>query len=196
MSLREKKVYDYPLFVVTFMGSVLTALWRVALMPIDTVKTVSQVDGKLGDLKYAMQRGRISVLYTGAFAMAVATIFGHYPWFLTFNVLDALLAKPPPGPARAARSAAIGFCSSLVSDVVANPIRVIKTSKQATAAVNAARPPGAPKRTDDTYAALLNAIILQDGVTALFLRGLGTRIVANGLQSIIFTVVWRFLLGD
>jgi hypothetical protein len=39
-------------------------------------------------------------------------------------------------------------------------------------------------------------VVEKDGVSAFFTRGLSTRIVANGLQSIIFTVVWRYLLGD
>ena len=33
----------YPLYVVTVLGSILTAFYRVWLMPIDTLKTISQV---------------------------------------------------------------------------------------------------------------------------------------------------------
>ena len=36
-------------------------------------------------------------------------------------------------------------------------------------------------------------IAKEDGVQAFFTRGLSTRILANGLQSIVFSVVWRLL---
>jgi hypothetical protein len=37
------------------------------------------------------------------------------------------------------------------------------------------------------------AIIAKDGVTGLFTRGLTTRIAANGLQNICFTVLWNLV---
>lgn len=40
---------------------------------------------------------------------------------------------------------------------------------------------------------LLQAIIAKDGVTGLFTRGLTTRIAANGLQNICFTVLWNLV---
>ncbi len=36
-------------------------------------------------------------------------------------------------------------------------------------------------------------VLNQGGVTALFGRGLSTRLLANGLQSIVFTVIWKYL---
>jgi hypothetical protein len=38
---------------------------------------------------------------------------------------------------------------------------------------------------------LLQSIVAQDGVSGLFTRGLATRIAANGLQNICFTVLWQ-----
>lgn len=192
LALRESQSLGldrYPVFVVTALGSLLTAVYRAAIMPIDTLKTVSQVEGKNGldALLSAALAGRVSLLYTGAYAMAVSTAVGHYPWFLTFNLLDALIVKPESNALKAARSAAMGFCSSVVSDIVANPIRVIKTTKQASAATNSH---------STSYASVIAHVLQSDGITAFFVRGLKTRIVANGLQSIVFTVIWRFLLGE
>ena len=51
LGLRDADVWGlhaYPLWIVTILGSYLTALYRVALMPIDTLKTVSQVEGRKG----------------------------------------------------------------------------------------------------------------------------------------------------
>jgi hypothetical protein len=34
-------------------------------------------------------------------------------------------------------------------------------------------------------------IVAQDGLTGLMFRGLQTRILANGLQGLLFSVLWR-----
>lgn len=36
-------------------------------------------------------------------------------------------------------------------------------------------------------------VIEKDGVIGLFGRGLGTRLVTNGLQGIMFSVMWRLI---
>ena len=36
-------------------------------------------------------------------------------------------------------------------------------------------------------------IYKEGGIKALFGRGLGTRIIANGIQSILFTVCWKVM---
>ena len=76
----------------------------------------------------------------------------------------------------------IGFLSSIVSDTVANFMRVIKTTKQALSS-----------RRVVTYAETISVILAADGLKGLFGRGLRTRIMANALQSVLFTVIWRSL---
>jgi hypothetical protein len=51
-------------------------------MPIDTCKTVLQVDSKEGfrNLMRRVKAGKISVLYQGAIANAMSSMVGHYPW--------------------------------------------------------------------------------------------------------------------
>ena len=34
-------------------------------------------------------------------------------------------------------------------------------------------------------------IVEKDGLRGLFLRGLGTKIISNGVQAMLFTIVWR-----
>lgn len=191
---RENKVMGldkYPMFLVTAVGSLLTALWRAFWMPIDTLKTVSQVEGKAGLnslVDVVRVKKQFSLLYTGASAMALATAIGHYPWFLTYNLLDNLIPKQATSTTlrSTARSAALGFCSSFVSDVVANPIRVVKTTKQASAANATAVP----------YVDIVNDILRKEGPLAFFVRGLQTRLFVNGLQSMVFTILWRYLQGQ
>ena len=95
------------------------------------------------------------------------------------------------------RSAVIGFTASIVSDVTSNPIRVVKTTKQSSAAKTALKLEAPRRRRDgaseDSYANIVMRIAKEDGVQAFLTRGLSTRILANGLQSIVFSVVWRLL---
>ncbi len=76
------------------------------------------------------------------------------------------------------RNAGIGFAASAVSDTVSNSIRVLKTTKQASS-------------TAITYRQAAQLVIQADGVQGLFLRGLKTKILANGMQGMLFSVLWR-----
>ena len=43
------------------------------------------------------------------------------------------------------------------------------------------------------YVAAASSIVQRDGVLGLFLRGLGTRLVTNGVQAALFSVTWKYL---
>jgi hypothetical protein len=104
-----------------------------------------------------------------------------------------------------ARNAGIGFCASVISDTVSNSIRVTKVAKQASAE-------------SITYLTAVRQVVAMDGLQGLFLRGarllrvrapcrstltpahappfrpgagLQTRILTNGLQGMMFSVVWK-----
>ena len=132
LGLRDADVWGlhaYPLWIVTILGSYLTALYRVALMPIDTLKTVSQVEGRKGFdavFRHSIRKGNVRNLYTGSYAMFLATLIGHYPWFATYNVLQRIVPRQEVRAMQMLRSAVIGFTSSIVSDVTSNPIRVVQ----------------------------------------------------------------------
>lgn len=181
-----------PVMLVTMLGSAMAAAWRVAIMPIDVMKTVSQCDGKAGYAKLLVRvfrEGQVGLLYTGAAALFLATLLGHYPWFLTFNYLT--LAWPEvPGSSRLqglVRIAVIGFLSSAASDVASNPLRVIKVSKQSRDATRDAN-----SDEGSSYVEIVRSIVKQEGVFAMLTRGLTTRLLINALQSIVFTVTWRW----
>lgn len=154
-------------------------------MPIDTCKTVLQVEGTAGfqELVKRIFHGEISCLYQGAYATVLGTIAGHYPWFLVHNLLDSRIRIPQSVSAAIFRNALIGFAASAVSDTLSNPIRVVKTVKQAAAASNL----------DMSYVETINAICKKDGWAGLMLRGLGSRIITNGIQSIVFTIIWKWV---
>lgn len=152
-------------------------------MPIDTCKTVLQVDGLRGFrfLTARVRRGEISALYTGAVATIVATMASHYPWFIVHNILDKYLSMRIDTVGFLLRSATIGFCASAVSDTLSNSLRVIKTVKQASAGEYM------------SYRDVIIKVHSESGFRGLFGRGLMTRILTNGLQSILFTVIWKLM---
>lgn len=167
----------------TFCASVCAALCRILITPIDTLKTTLQVQGTAGMaiLTDRIAREGILALWSGAAGSSVATLMGHYPWFLTYNFLQGKVPKTS-GVAGQFRSAIIGFVSSFFSDVITNPVRVVKTAKQT-----------APL--DIGYAAMASQIIAEDGVQGLFLRGLSTKLLSNGAQAMLFTICWRYFEG-
>ena len=164
----------------TFCASSVAALWRICLMPIDAVKTNMQVHGKVG-VEQLFSKVRTSgprVLYHGSLAAYSATFVGHYPWFVTYNYLNAYLPKSDDMLQNLARNATIGFSSSVCSDSCSNSIRVVKTYKQSS-------------KIPVSYPDSVKQVIQKDGIMGLFGRGLKTRILGNGLQGIMFTIVYK-----
>lgn len=173
---------DLPTAVKTLGASLMAASWRIFLMPIDASKTILQVEGKGGLTKLAgkVRVGGPTVLWHGALAASGATFVGHYPWFATFNILDENLPKADPNSVfqKFGRRAFMGFTASVVSDTCSNSIRVIKTYKQTST-------------TPISYPNAARAVIASDGLIGLFGRGLKTRILANGMQGLLFSVLWK-----
>ena len=123
------------------------------------------------------EKGGIPVLYGGAAANFAANWVGNYPWFVTFNYLQAQVPKYE-GVKGLARNAVIGVCASFVSDCVSNSLRVIKTVKQ-TSGENIG------------YGEAVRSVLKKDGVAGLFGRGLQTRLITNMAQSMVFSVFWK-----
>lgn len=104
-----------------------------------------------------------------------------HQWFGTYNFLQDHIAEPEGILAQLLRQAFIGFCASVVSDTVSNSLRVVKTYRQ----VHERR---------IGYWEAAEAVIATDGIKGLFGRGLKTRILANGLQGLMFSVLWKMFL--
>ncbi|CAN0327121.1 unnamed protein product, partial [Ectocarpus sp. 8 AP-2014] len=185
MALSDALPMQVSVTFTTWIASLFAGVWRVVLTPLDTCKTVLQVEGPKGfaSLMKKVWGGHLGCLYQGATAAAAATAVGYFPWFLTFNYLNGRLRRPSALAGMLLRNAGIGLASSVSSDVCSNSIRVLKTTKQAAAAYDS----------KVTYRGAAALVIENDGLLGLFGRGLSTRILANGLQSMLFTVVWRYL---
>ena len=171
---------DLPVLVKTVGASLTAASFRVLLVPVDTCKTSLQVDGAKGlsILGTKIKTQGPLVLFRGAMASATATFVGHYPWFFTYNTLDAWLPHEDILWRRLVRSAFMGFCSSAVSDTCSNSIRVVKTVRQTSP-------------TKLSYVECVKQVVAEEGLKGLFGRGLSTKIISNGIQGTMFSVFWR-----
>jgi len=172
-----------PVAAKTVSASAAAAAFRVLLMPIDACKTILQVEGADGLTKLGakIRTGGPLVLFHGSIGAMTATFVGHYPWFYTYNYLNATLPvydRKKELPKYLARNAVVGFCSSAISDTCSNSIRVIKTTTQTSTV-----PIG--------YGQALKMVIEKDGISGLLFRGLVTKIISNGCQGILFSVLWR-----
>ena len=104
---------------------------------------------------------------------------GNYPWFVTFNFLQARVPQQKETKKKLLRNAAIGIVASAVSDTVSNSLRVVKTVKQTTSDASLG------------YVGVIKAVIAKDGLKGLFGRGLKTRLITNICQSMVFSVAWK-----
>jgi len=176
---------DLPSPVKTIFASLCAAAFRMILTPVDTLKTTLQVQGARGTtlLRQRIKMNGVGSLWWGAFATAAATFVGHYPWFATYNFLSEAIVEPPKHPLGIwlLRLAFIGFVASIVSDSVSNSLRVVKTYRQ----VNDIQV---------SYVDAARLVIREDGILGLFGRGLPTRILCNGLQGLLFSILWKLFL--
>jgi len=170
--------------VTTVFASLTVGAFRILLMPIDTCKTVLQVDSREGfrALMRRVRAGKVGALYQGALATAASSTIGHYPWFVIFNALSSAEWLKQLVTSKLLRNASIGLVASVVSDTIVNVFRVIKTTKQSIGSKH-----------DFSYSDTIRMIVAADGWKGLFGRGLRTRVFANALQSVMFTVIWRGL---
>lgn len=171
----------WPTSIKTAFGSSLAASFRILLMPIDAIKTSLQVEGKNGFkiLTSRVKNHGIKTVFNGTVASMSATFVGHYPWFYIYNFLNAKIPRYDTVKyKKLLRSALIGFCSAVTSDTCSNSLRVLKTTKQT-------------HRDHITYVDALKEVVKKDGVIGLFGRGLKTRIITNGIQGILFTILWN-----
>tara|TARA_B100001059_G_scaffold236548_1_gene287690 strand:- start:2796 stop:3662 length:867 start_codon:yes stop_codon:yes gene_type:complete len=171
----------------TLLASSTASLFRIISTPIDTCKTILQVEGKSG-LKKIGQKFRntggfprgLPILWYGALGSASATFVGHYPWFFTYNYLQKYIPEQETVIGNLSKNAFIGFSASAISDTCSNSIRVLKTYRQT-------------HPLPISYGTSIKEIISNDGLSSLFGRGLKIKIISNGIQGSLFAVLWKYI---
>lgn len=76
----------------------------------------------------------------------------------------------------------IALLATIFTDLVTNGVRVIKTIKQTSL-----------RNKQLSYLDVIRNILNEGGVKDLFIRGLGSRILADCLQTLVFTIIWKLL---
>lgn len=137
-----------------------------------------QVTGKFSAVVDKVKLTGPSALYNGSLAAASATFVGHYPWFFTYNFLSEKIPKQDTTLNELGRRAILGFCSSAISDTCSNSIRICKVYKQSY-----------PEQI--SYPQVVRKVIAESGVSGLMFRGLETKILSNGMQGIMFSILWK-----
>lgn len=72
--------------------------------------------------------------------------------------------------------------ATIFTDIITNGVRVIKTIKQTSL-----------RNRQITYVDVISNVLNEGGIKDLFVRGLASRILANCLQTLVFTIIWKLL---
>lgn len=167
----------------TAVGSVAAAAWRAAFLPLETVRSNLQVRGSLDGRVAVVQRvraGGLLGLYSGTSASFTAGFLGHFPFFLTVNLVSQALPLSDDATVlqKIGRNGGMGFLAAMFSDVVSNMFKIIGMNKQVCTR-------------QLTYYETARRIAQRDGLSALITRGLKTRLIGNGLQGATFVLLWK-----
>jgi len=163
--------------------STISSLTKLSLVPIDTLDVVLQVEGKKGIniLKTKIKKNGYNVLYYGATPWILNNFIGTYIWFNVHNYLDFKYKDEyKNGVKFNVKNGLIGLVSSLSSDIVTNPLRILKINKQANS-------------TSISYMSTIKDIHQTKNYSEFFLRGLKTRMIIHGIQNVAFVIIWKNL---
>lgn len=141
-----------------------SSIIKIATMPLDTVSNIYQVHGKYG-INYINGN-----LYRGTVAYGLTHGLSTSIWLYSYNYLknDNHFSN------NNLNHIYNGFFSSFITDIIVNPLRVIKTNKQVL-------------NTKNTYHNILTNLKGQ------FYRGFKTRLFYNGINSSLFVLLWQNL---
>mmetsp|Transcript_32729 Transcript_32729/g.76093 ORF Transcript_32729/g.76093 Transcript_32729/m.76093 type:complete len:308 (+) Transcript_32729:38-961(+) len=174
---------ELPLSVKTLASSVCAASFRTLLLPLDTLTSMKQVEGKDGfERLLKKMRSHPSAPWQGASAAIGAASLGHYMWFYTSNKLFSATHFLEPRLGKNTRSLMVGCCSGAVTDLVTNSFWVLKTMRQTSPTVI-------------SYTEAARQVIRTDGIGGIVGRGLKLRMITNSVQGGLFAVSWKAIDG-
>ena len=81
------------------------------------------------------------------------------------------------------RNASIGFLASTVSDLASNFLRVVKIYKQAQGSNDIL-----------SYRDIVGILLSEGALSSFIGRGMFTRLISNGIQSVVFTILWKLFV--
>lgn len=158
--------------------STIATISKLLLTPLDTMSNSYQVNGKKLGKKYLIIKYNnqgIKSLYYGLVPNLLISFIGHYIWFssfsyLNYNIKDEIINNN-------IKNGLIGFSSSIVSDIVINPIRIIKTIKQS-------------EKKNTSYLEIIENTFYNKINKNIF-RGMYLRTFINAFNSSIYVILWK-----
>ena len=150
--------------------------WKLLWMPFDTVGNCYQVNGKNG---YYIIRNKIKVhgystLWSGSLAYLHISLVNYTIWIYMYHQLSQYL---PQTWNQDVRNGTIGLGATFCSDIIINPVRVMKTNIQSS-----------PIKIN--YSDIYQSIMKKK---MGYFRGLKTKMLFNCFNSALYVILWKRL---
>jgi hypothetical protein len=151
---------------------------KFVFLPFDTVSNIYQVHGKeASEIIQKQHKKENYFFYRGALPQISIGTIGSSAWLYTYSILNDMKFSCNKN----INNAIIGIGSSVVSDLVVNPIRIIKTYKQSNCDYI-------------SYNDIIKRIVKEDkNLLKSVFRGFGLRTSLNAFNSGLFLVIWKNL---
>ena len=150
--------------------------WKMLMMPLDTLGNCYQVHGMKGKyiMKDRIKKYGYQTLWSGTFAYLNISFINYTIWIYVYHKLNTSL---PSNMQTDFRNGLIGLGSTFLSDIVVNPLRVLKTNIQS-------------QNDKRTYQDLCQEILIKDkGIY----RGFKTKMIFNCFNGALYVVLWKRL---
>ena len=149
---------------------------KATTMPFDTVSNLYQIHGKSAkDIINKQFKNEDYFFYRGTGAYMALTCLGSSTWLYTYSKLKEKELHKNMN----VNNALIGVSSSIMSDIIVNPIRILKTYKQS-------------NQDYISYSQIIKRIIKEEkNIFNAYFRGYGLRMSLNAFNSGIFMVLWK-----
>lgn len=150
--------------------------WKMLMMPLDTLGNCYQVHGIKGK---EIMKGRIkklgyNTLWSGTLVYLNISFINYSIWIYVYHNLNHML---PNNMQADIRNGIIGLGSTFCSDIIVNPLRVLKTNIQS------------QKEKLSYYQLYQNVIVRENGL----FRGLKTKMIFNCFNGSLYVILWKRL---
>ena len=183
-----------------YFTSLTITLWRVNLMPLDTISNVLQVHGKNGYklINTRIKNEGIKTLYSGSIFYGAIIYIHSFIWFSLYESLSSHMITSTQVESKQTsqfnksniisntnlnikndlNNGIIGFLATLGSDTINNPLKVIKTYKQT-------------YKNNISYFDSFKHVISGNDYKKGIYRGLYTKTILNAFTSSIYVILWK-----
>ena len=204
---------DIPLLFKTLPASVISALYRLLLFPIDTLLSINQVRGcsfgaGIGGVVEKFKTSGLGGIYNGAGVYFTGHLLSHWTWFTTFNYLNSMF-DPKSLSYNSLQKSNTYFPSVYTNAYDTDEISVsphqrcyfcmrkglfgLCASVASDCFCNILYVIKTNKQLSLQIISNSEVITRTGGLTKALGRGLPLRIIGSGLQGFVFTASWSFL---